>query len=324
MGIVALAFACQKETTTDNVADLMNQIATSSDKQQVAVAELPIELRDYVALSFTPIEIEAAWRVRGKGFEIELEDGQNLYFRENGRCMGAGRGGGGGIFRCMRGDTVALSELPAAAVEYIAAHSDAAIQTVVFKQHGDRVGYAVELSDGTILLFNGAGEFFHRCGEFDGDGPGHGGHHGDGPHGPDGGCMAGDNVGEDNLPLAATQFITLTYGDQTITAVVVKPSGKFAVELSAGTVLLFTADGLFIKECDGQPTDGPHHHHCNTPVTSLTDLPQAAQEYIAVNYADATLNRGCVKFNGNYIVALSNDVKILFAADGTVIFDSGN
>ncbi len=322
MGVVAFAFACQKETNTDNVADLMNQIANSSDKELKAVSQLPNELKDYVAFSFTPLEIEAAWHVRGKGYEVELEDGQNLYFRENGRCIGAGRGGGGGVFRCMRGEVVDVSELPQAALEYIADKYDSPIETVVLKQHGDRTGYAVKLADGTILLFNGAGDFFHVCGEFDGGG--HGGHHGDGPHGPHGGCMAGDDVGVDNLPQLAAEYIATSYADQTIASVVVKPTGKFGVELSGGVILLFTPNGVFIKECDGQPTDGPHHHHCNTPITALSELPQAAQDYVATNYADATLVRGCVKNNGNYIIKLSNDVKILFAADGTVIFDSGN
>ena len=340
MGIVAVAFACQKEATTNvtDAATLMASIANSSDKQSVTVAQLPANVREYVALSFTPLEIEAAWRARGLGFEVELEDGQNLYFRENGGCMGTGRGGGGGIFRCMRGDTVDVSELPQAAADYVAAnYAGATIQTVVYKSHGDRTGYAVELSDGNILLFNAAGEFVTLCGEFDGngdghgDGPGHGGHHGDGPHGngdgphgSQGGCAAGDTIATADLPQAAADYVTANYASETISVVVVKPSGKFGVELASGIVLLFTAEGVFIKVCDGQPDGGPHQHHCNTPITELTELPQAAQDYIAANYADATLARGCVKFNGNFIIKLSNDVKLLFAADGTVIFDSGN
>ncbi|MBI1224775.1 MAG: hypothetical protein GC192_06025 [Bacteroidetes bacterium] len=345
MSIIALAFACKKDATTSSITDstqLMTSIANSSNKQAVTVAQLPTSVREYVALSFTPIEIDAAWHVTSMGYEVELEDGQNLYFRENGGCMGTGLGGGGGVFRCMHGDTVDVSELPQAAVDYIAAnYAGTDIVTVVYKQHGDRAGYAVELSDGNILLFNGTGDFFSLCGDFDGDGDGHGdgpgngggpGHHdphgdgphgnGDGPHGTDGGCAAGDTIATADLPQVIADYISSNYAGETITVVVVKPSGKFGVELSSSTVLLFTADGTFIKECDGQPADGPHQNHCNTPI-SLTDLPQAAQDYISTNYADAILERGCLKNNGNYIVRLSNHVVILFAADGTVIFDSG-
>ncbi|GEM_PF-1018702 len=325
MSIMALSFACQKDNSTTDATDMMNAIANSSDKQAITVAQLPTDVQEYVALSFTPLEIEAAWRVRGMGYEVELEDGQDLYFRENGRCMGAGRNGG--TFRCMRGDTVDVSELPQVSADYVAAnYPNATIQTVVYKAHGNRSGYAVELSDGTILLFRGAGGFVHICGEFDGNGPG--GHHGGGPghggpNGPNGGCAAGDTVAMADLPQDAVNYVTTNYPDENITVVVVKPSGKFGVELSSGTVLLFTANGVFIKECDGQPTGGPGHHHCNAPIT-LTDLPQAAQDYIAANYAGETVERGCVKNNGNYIVRLSNDVKILFNANGTVLFDSGN
>ncbi len=340
MGIVALAFACQKDNVTSvtDSAQLMTSIANSTDKQSVTVAELPVSVREYVALSFTPLEIDAAWRVRGMGYEVELEDGQNLYFRENGGCMGAGRGGGGGVFRCMRGDTVDVSELPQAASDYIVAnYAGTTIVNVVYKSHGDRAGYAVELSDGNILLFNAAGDFFTLCGDFDGDGDGHGdgpghggGHHGDGPHGngdgphgTNGGCAAGDTLATADLPTAAADYIAANYASETINVVVVKPSGKFGVELSSGTVLLFDADGVFIKECDGQPQGGPNHHHCNAAIT-LTDLPQAAQDYIAANYAGETVERGCVKNNGNYIVRLSGGAKILFDADGNMLFDSGN
>lgn len=340
MSIMALAFACQKEAAT-TATDLINAIATSDSKQAVSVSELPTEVQDYVALSFTPVEIEAAWHVRGKGYEVELEDGQDLYFRDGGDCMGTSNGGGAGEFRCMRGDTVDVSELPQAAADYITAnYPTLTIVTVVYKEHGDRTGYGVELSDGTILLFNGDGEFVNICGDFpgggDGDGNGHGGHDGDhgghhgnqggdhGPNGPQGGCAAGDTIDVATLPTAVTDYITANYSGETITVAVVKPSGKFGVELSSGTVLLFDADGNFIKVCDGQPDGGPHQHHCDTELAALTDLPQAAQDYIATNYADATLVRGCVKNNGNYIVKLSNDVKILFDADGNVLFDSGN
>lgn len=328
LGIMALAFACQKETTTDSATDLINAIASSSDKQAVSVAELPTEVQQFVALSFTPVEIEAAWHVRGKGYEVELEDGQDLYFRDNGDCMGASRGGG--VFRCMRGDTVDVSELPQAAADYIATeYPDLSIQVVVHKTHHDREGWAVELSDGTIVLFNAEGGFFHLCGEFDNPGGGHGGHgghgggHGDGPNGPQGGCAAGDTIEVADLPSVAADYITANYGGESIVVVVVKPSGKFGVELSNGTVLLFDADGNFIKECDGQPNGGPHHHHCETAVT-FDDLPTAAQEYITDNYAGETVERGCQKHNGNFIVRLSNDVKILFDADGNMLFDSGN
>lgn len=340
LGIMALAFACQKETAS-TIDETINAIASATDKQTVSVSELPVAVREYVTLSFTPIQIEAAWHVRGQGYEVELEDGQDLYFRDNGDCMGASRGGGGGVFRCLQGDTVDVSELPQAATDYIATtYPDLTIQTVVHKTHGDREGWAVELSDGTILLFNAEGEFFHICGDFDGSGGGHGdgdghggghgghdgdnhGGHGDGPEGPQGGCAAGDTIDVADLPTAAADYIAANYSGETITLVVVKPSGKFGVELSNGTVLLFNTDGSFIKECDGQPGNGPHHHHCDTTVT-FDDLPQAAQDYISANYAGETLDRGCLKNNGNYIVRLSNGVKILFDADGNVLFDSGN
>lgn len=330
LSIMALGMACQKEslTTSESSLQLASSIASASNKTVVGVSELPAEVRTYVDLSFTPVAIEAAWHAKGLGYEVELEDGQDLYFAERGGCLGMS-GSGGGQFRCMGGDTVAVEDLPAAATDYIAANfADLTIQTVVAKPHG---GFAVELSDGTILLFNAEGEFHHECGEMGGNGGGHGGHDGghggghqdgDGPHGPNGGCTAGDSIDVADLPTLATDYIGANYAGETVTLAVVKPSGKFAVELSNGVVLLFDAEGNFIKECDGVQPGGPGHHHCETMVT-IDDLPQAAQDYIAATYADATVDHGCLKINGNFIVELSNGAKILFDADGNVLFDSG-
>lgn len=338
LSIMGIALACQKDSTsTASSTELMAAIANSTNKESVMVSSLPTSIREYVALSFSPMDIETAWHAKNLGYQVELEDGQNLYFRENGGCMGTGDRSV--IFRCMHGDTVDVSELPQAALDYITAnYAGIDIETVVQKTRGDRTGYAVELVDGTILLFRGQGAFVTLCGDFDGDGdghgdgPGHGGHgHGDGPHGgggpdggPHGGCAAGDTIETEDLPALAQQFINDTYSGVDITVVVVKPSGKYGVELANGIVLLFNADGTFIKECDGQPDGGPHHHHCNAPVTDLSDLPQPAQDYITDTYPGETIARGCVKNNGNYIVKLSGGAKILFDADGNVLFDSGN
>ena len=338
LSIMGLFFACQKDSQLTTTSDLMNSIASASNKQTVAVSQLPVEVRDYVDMNFTPIDIEAAWHAKNLGYEVELEDGQDLYFRDNGDCLGFGFGHG--LFRCMKGDTVTVDDLPADAVNYIGtAYAGLTIEIVVAKPMG---GFAVELSDGTILLFNAAGEYFKLCGEHDGDGDGpHSGGHGPhggggghhqfgggpgghgGPNGPSGGCIAGDTIEVTDLPTLAQSYIAANYAGIDIVVVVVKGSGKFGVEFANGVVALFNEDGEFIKECDGTPPGGPGHHDCENTIT-LTDLPTAAQDYIAAEYPDVEFKKGCLKFNGNFIVKLTNDVKILFDPDGNVLFDSGN
>ncbi len=320
LGIMGGFFACQKDTSTLAESDLISQIATSSSKEAVSTNELPSAVTAYVDMSFTPVQIESAWKVRGMGYEVELEDGQDLYFRENGNCIGRGdedRGRPG--FRCMHGDSIDIASLPQSISDYITAnYPNESIVRAVTKPNG---GYAVKLSDDTVLLFNADGEFFDECG--DRPGGGHGGHggHGGGQGGPNGGCALGDTIDIASLPTTVTDFVTANYTGETVTVAVVKPSGKFGVELSNGTVLLFTADGTFIRECDGTPV-GPHHPHGQAIDPSA--LPQAALDYVAANYPAATIERAAVFNNGFYGVRLSDGTHILFDADGNVIFDSGN
>ncbi|MCB0517736.1 MAG: PepSY-like domain-containing protein [Lewinellaceae bacterium] len=329
LGIMAGFFACQKDNSlSTNATDEISQIASSTSKQSVTVAELPSAIPQYVDMAFTPVQIEAAWRVQGAGYEVELEDGQALYFRNNGDCLGRGdedRGGPG--FRCMHGDSVDVATLPQGITDYVAAnYSGETIVKAVAKPNG---GFAVELSGGAILLFKADGTFFRECG--DGPEPGgghggpgghHGGHHGPGHGpGPNGGCAVGDTIDIATLPAGVTDYVTANYNGETIVVAVVKPTGKFGVELSNGIVLLFKPDGTFIKECDGTP-QGPHHPHGE--LIDPANLPQAAQDYISTTYPGAVIAKAFKFDNGYYGVRLEDGTKLLFDGDGNIIFDSGN
>ena len=167
------------------------------------------------------------------------------------------RGGSGDSTNlCMRGDTVDVSELPQAAADQIATdYPNATIQTVVKKHHGK--AYAVELSDGTILIFKADGSLIGTCDTLS-SGP----HHGPGDHPYDGGCLGGDTLTVADLPQAAVDYVAANYPNETIQTVVSKFDGKaFAVELSDGTVLIFKADGTFVGTCPGGPGNGPGGGH---------------------------------------------------------------
>jgi hypothetical protein len=326
-GVMGFFFACQKDSLTSNSQALIESISASSQKQPVAIDELPLSVRTYVEQTSSPVEIEAAWHVRKAGYEVALEDGLYLYFNEKGTCLdkSGDRDGGdhAGGNKCLRGDTLTIDSLPQAAVTYLTdSFPGETIQTVVGKKGGK---FAVELANGTVLIFDAEGNFLKECGSGSGPSGPHGPHGPHNPHGPGngGGCIQGDTIDASNLPQAAVDYITGKYANETIQTVVVKASGKFAVELSNGEVLLFDAEGNFLKECGGHNGPGHNGPGLNTPVT-FDQLPQAAQDYITAKYPGAAVEKAVQKANGNFMVLLDNHAKLLFDADGNVLFDSGN
>lgn len=179
--------------------------------------------------------------------------------------LAAGDRGGGSdsTAHCMRGDTVDVASLPQAITDYLAANFPTATVVTAVSKHNGRA-YAVELSDGTILIFKGNGDLLGECGSL----PTHpGGPHGPGgpsdpggPHGPGhpgGGCLGGDTLTITDLPVGVADYVATNYANTTIQTVVSKRQGlAFAVELSDGTVLIFKADGTFVGTCPAQPGPG--------------------------------------------------------------------
>lgn len=92
-------------------------------------------------------------------------------------------------------------------------------------------------------------------------------HHDSFPHdtirpnggGPRGGCLAGDTLTTADVPQAALDYIAANYPDLTVQTVVSKADGTvLAVELSDGVVLLFDAEGAFVKICGVRGNGGGH------------------------------------------------------------------
>jgi hypothetical protein len=352
--VMGMFFACQKDSLS-TATDLINTIANADSKQLVQVEDLSSNITGYVSQNYAPVSVEAAWHVSKAGYEVALEDGQVLYFNERHHFLGGDDGSGHphGQRRCMRGNEASVNDLPAAATQHITDNFPGeTVELVKIKLNGF---FAVKLSGGGVLLFDADGAFIRECGEMAGPGePG---------SGPGGGhpcgCMYGDTLTVDDLAPAAADFIATEYPDETIAIVVLKASGKWAVELGDGTVLLFDADGVFIKECGvTEPGSGPwgpwnHNHHGGHgghgghhggggmgpgggpggPVgpggmggtqINVDELPQLAKDYIAANYPDSTVEFVVLKNNGKYFVKMATGEKLLFDADGNILFDSGN
>ncbi len=149
-----------------------------------------------------------------------------------------------------------------------------------------------------------------------------------------------------SLPAAITTYITTTYAGATVKEALKDAQGNYIVAITvngSGKLLLFNADGTFVKEADGMPHhvpgdsarnhvpsdsakhhmpgDSSHHpkpamgdstHHPrpgqgpNVSVVAVSSLPAAITTYIATNYTGATIKEAIQeKTSGDYIIALT-------------------
>lgn len=328
LGIAVAFIACEKDGLfSQEELDLIEQIAATDDKTTIDSERLPAEVTTYVTSNYAPFLVEYAFLARGLGYELEIEDGRNAYFREDGSFLGDSeslrnrrghrphrphrgpRPWHADGARCLRGTDLTLDDLPQGAQDQVAEQfPDAEIVTVVGKRAGI---FGIELSDGTILIYHEETDTLRECGGDD-DGP-HPGHF-------TRGCMRGDTIDLGELPQTAQDYVTENYPDLTIEVVVVKPRGAFGVELSDGTKLLFNEAGEYLTECGVRPGV-----FCSGgEAVAIEDLPDAITSYVEENHPDTTIERAAIKFNGKYFLHLSDGTRLIFDADGTIIYDSSN
>lgn len=152
-------------------------------------------------------------------------------------------------------------------------------------------------------------------------------------------------VDASSLPAAITSYISTNYTGATVKEAKKDGNGNYAVVITLNNMvklLLFKADGTFVKELDGRhgpmqgdstrhhtrrdsthhamPGDSTHHHmpgdttHRPKPGSTgggLTDvatssLPAAVTSYVSTNYAGATIDKaGQEKKSGDYVVIIT-------------------
>ena len=136
-----------------------------------------------------------------------------------------------------------------------------------------------------------------------------------------------------SLPTAITIYINSKYAGATIKEALKDVQGNYVVAITvsnAGKLLLFKADGTFVKEADGKPNHAPgdsarHDGKGEGPgsmTVAVSSLPAAITTYISTNYAGATVKEAFKGPDGRFLVAITqnNVVKLLlFKADGTFV-----
>lgn len=148
-------------------------------------------------------------------------------------------------------EALGIANLPPAILIYV--KQNHAPFDIEMAFHASDLGYETILENGLCLFFGMNGNHLNHNGMHDDENN----HHGIGENH----CMMGDTLNAADLPQAALDYIAGNYAGNTAVTVVVKPSGKLGVELSNGTILIFTPGGVFIKVCDSNGGTGHHHVH---------------------------------------------------------------
>lgn len=153
-------------------------------------------------------------------------------------------------------EAIGVMDLPSAISDFVnEGHAPFEIELAF---HAAPHGFEVFLENGVCLYFDQHGNHLN-----------HDGMHGDvgNYHGGSGlgfsFCLAGDTLNIADMPQAALDYISANYSGANIVTVVVKPSGKLAIEISNGDILMFSPAGNFIHLCDIQETGVHGHGHGN-------------------------------------------------------------
>ncbi len=124
---------------------------------------------------------------------------------------------------------------------------------------------------------------------------------------------ADSHINSASLPQPALDYIVATYPEALILKAEVEDNGNYEVLLNNDKELIFDAQGNFLGiDDDGDDKFGDEE----IPVASL---PQSILSFIATNYPTASIEKAEQENNGNYELKLSNDVEIIFDAEGNFL-----
>lgn len=118
------------------------------------------------------------------------------------------------------------------------------------------------------------------------------------------------HVQTSSLPQPILDYVSTTYPDLTIRKAEIEDDDTYEITLSDETELIFDMQGNFLG-IDDDDVDDFGDENLNP-----SELPQNIQDFIAQYFPGVGIDEAERENNGNYEVELSNDVELIFNADG--------
>ena len=239
VGLSLLTTSCNKEASVSEDMELIQQIVESENRTTIDLSELPAVTKTTVDEQYFETYIESAVAARGLGFEVELGNGETIYFSERGEGLVSRRGFRHGHGPCgmgHRGTRVEIADLPTSITDYITAnYPDAETKRAKTNDNSGNYFVLIITDDGRVVLkFDTDGNFVEEVSCI---------HHG---------CGGLTQVDIADLPTTITDYITANYPTADIQKAGQKTnSGNYGVVLNIDgdrVIVVFDADGNFLFE----------------------------------------------------------------------------
>jgi hypothetical protein len=167
----------------------------------------------------------------------------------------------------------------------------------------DGLGFQINLSNGLEVFFDKDGQSLNRK---------------DKRRGKKGkrGCDKGEKIDVTDLPDAVGTYISTNYPDVTIERAKINHNGQYMVRVTDDLILVFDADGNFVKE-----HEFVNRHGFDSSQIDIATLPTLVTDYITANYTDATIKVAFLK-EDKYFVGLITDTgrkMLVFDSEGIFI-----
>jgi hypothetical protein len=219
--------------------DLIDSIVSAA-KTTISADELPAAVVETLNSDYFDTYIDEALKADGLGFQVNLSNGLEVFFDEDGESLngegkrrgGKGKGHGHG---CDKGEEVDTTSLPDAIKSYISTNYPTVTIERAKINHENQ--YMVKVTGDLILVFDTDGNFIEEH-EFTN-------HHG----------FDGSEIDIATLPTLITDYVTANYTNATI-KIAFKKEDKYFVGLTTDSgkkMVIFDSEGNFIEEktCNG-------------------------------------------------------------------------
>lgn len=304
-GVLAIAMSCEENVVEPDVLvsganTVLGDSTMTSDWQEVESSALPQSILDYVTENHPDEEIKESWLTDEGEYLVVLNRDLILIFDADGNFVEEYD------HKEHRGDRdpIDISELPQSVLDYITAnYPDAEIKKAYVNDEGE---YIVKLDNRMVLVFDSAGNFLE---EFEKERRRRGKRF----------WEKWDEIEVSELPQAVLDYIAANYPDDEIIITGINEDGEYGVILSSKVALLFDADGNFLEAIDADDLRDDDDDYDDWEEIEISELPQAILDYVANNYPDETIDDAGKNRDGEYGIILSNDVILIFDADGNFL-----
>lgn len=115
------------------------------------------------------------------------------------------------------------------------------------------------------------------------------------------------------LPQAIMNYITTNYPGNTIHKAEIEDNDNYEVELNNGVELIFDQQGNFLG------IDDDNDDNFGDENISPGALPEKIRNFITTYFSEASIEEAERENNGNYEIDLSNDIELIFDAEGNFL-----